>query len=458
MIAQPNGTPPAGANNGNNNFASASQGGVAKPTPGTVVIHINGRVNAELNGAWTSLDKVGFPAVVSGGATLAPAANYKIQPIDTSTYARIYTGLDGMAANGLRYGGAIEIRENFTGASASSSSSGASGYSSSETLFVRRAFAYVASDKVGIVRMGQGDGLITLYDNGVTTFQFLPSMNLQGGDLQFVMPANTLVPFAFLSGSGAEYANNKLVYMSPQIDGLDVGVQWAPNTSNGFGTGSSGCPYATTGCPGLSSSTVPLDGSRILNQTAVGARYAGSFGPVGVLGYGVYEFSGHTHFNGPFVATGSASALGSSAGTGRYDNLSFGNAGFALTYAGLTIGGNWIGGAVNGQGALEPAGGTGTQGWLAGVSYKLGGLVVGAAFESINSQGAVQLAGISQRHEIGVDVGAGYVVAPGLTTWIEYLYQQRHQGGFNFASGSAGSGAFNDIKGQGLELGTSVYW
>jgi len=467
IIAKPAAAPPAGANNNNNTSAGSRPGPVANPTPGTVVIHINGRVLTELNGAWSSLDQGSFPAVTGNGATINPAGTFKTQPTSISSYARLYTGLDGMAANGLRYGGAIEIRQNFTGSSPSNSSTGSSGYSSSQTLFVRRAFAYVALDQVGILRAGQGDGLISLYDNGISTFQFLPSTNLQGGDLSLVSPANTQVPFAFLSGSGNEYGNNKLVYMSPQFAGFDVGVQWAPNTANGFGQGAGttynsvgGCPYATSTCPSLSSSTVASDGARILNQTAVGLRYQGKFDAFTVLAYGVYEFSGHTRFNGPFVAAGSAAARGSSAGTGRFDNLNFGNAGVALTYAGLTVGGNWVGGAVNGAGALRPSGGSGTQGWLVGASYKTGPLTVGGSFESIYSQGAVQLAGITQRHEIGADVGASYTVAPGLVGWVEYLYQQREQNGFNFASGSATSnaGAYNQVKAQGLQLGTTVYW
>lgn len=94
----------------------------------------------------------------------------------------------------MRYGGAIEIRENFTGQTSTNASTGASGYSSSETLYVRRAFAYVAADRLGALRAGQGDGLISLYDDGVTTFQFLPSNNLQGGDVQAVMSSNVTVP------------------------------------------------------------------------------------------------------------------------------------------------------------------------------------------------------------------------------------------------------------------------
>jgi hypothetical protein len=452
MVAQPMGSPPAGANNNNNRAGTVSSGPVATPTPGSVVVHINGRVTTELNGMWSSVDNGSFPAVTgAGGATLVPAGRFKLQPTTISNYARIYTGVDGMAANGLRYGGAIEIRENFTGQSSSNSSTGASGYSSSETLFVRRAFGYVAADNVGILRFGQGDGLISLYDNNITTFQFLPSTNLQGGDLQITAPTAAQVPFAFLSGAGAEYANSKLVYMTPQFYGFDAGIQWAPNTSNGFGDGAgttfntvAGCNVAGSGCPSLSSSPVATDGSRILNQTAAGLRYQGKTGPVDVLAYGVYEFSGRADYTGPV-------------GGQTYDSLSFGNVGVALTYAGFTVGGNWIGGAVNGQGALKPSGGANTEGWLAGVSYKAGPWIVGLAGESIDSQGSPSLVGKTQRHEYAIDAGASYTIAPGLVGWVEYIYQNRKQNGFNFASNATG-GAFNTVQAQGMQLGTTIYW
>jgi hypothetical protein len=53
---------------------------------------------------------------------------------------RIYFGADGMAMKGLRCGAAIEIREYFGGQASNTS---ASTFSSSEALFVRRAFTQV---------------------------------------------------------------------------------------------------------------------------------------------------------------------------------------------------------------------------------------------------------------------------------------------------------------------------
>ena len=106
---------------------------------------------------------------------------------------------------------------------------------------MRRAFTYVAGDNWGIVRAGQADGLIGIFDNGVTTFQFLPSGNLNGGDLQNWGPSN-VAPACCIFGAGGQRICpiRSWFYMSPQIAGFDFGFQYAPNTSNGFGMGASG--------------------------------------------------------------------------------------------------------------------------------------------------------------------------------------------------------------------------
>ena len=457
--SQPSAAPPAGANNNNNTAVTPIPGAVANPTPGTVVIHFNGRVTTEVNGTWSSLDRGAFPAVVGfGGATINPAGNYKVSPLSITNYARIYTGLDAMAANGLRYGAAIEIRANATGSSPNNASTGASGYSSSETLFVRRSFGYIAADNVGLLRFGQGDGLISLYDNGVTTFQFLPGGNLNGGDLQSTFPNNTQIPFANFAVAGNEYTYNKLVYMSPQFAGFDFGVSWAPNTTNGFGQGTGttygtvgGCPYATSTCPNLSSSSNPGDSARLTNLVQAGVRYQGKFDALGLLAYGVYQFSGHANYTGARTLTAQT-----------YNGLSFGNVGVAVTYAGFTVGGNWLGGSVNGQGGPKPSGAPNEQAWVAGVTYKTGPLIVGAVAEQIQSQGAAALTGRTQRYEYAIDGGAAYTIAPGIIGFAEYIYQYRKQNGFNFAAGSAVGGAVpnanNVVSTQGIQLGTTIYW
>ncbi len=72
----PAASPPAGANNNNNYQAPALPGPVANPTPGTMVVHINGKVEVDGWGLWSSADKrsVTAPAGSPGGPALAAGA------------------------------------------------------------------------------------------------------------------------------------------------------------------------------------------------------------------------------------------------------------------------------------------------------------------------------------------------------------------------------------------------
>jgi hypothetical protein len=518
QVAYPAAPAPTAYVNENNNYqAPALPGPLANPTPGTIVVHFNGKVQVDFMGLWSSADSrfVNAPAgslgagspggagFLAGPATIAPGAAtplgtvlgnngtgvVKLQPQQIASFARLYAGADGMATNGLRYGAAIEVRQNFTGQISNNGSSGASGYSSLQTMYVRRAFTYVAGDSWGIVRLGQADGLIGIFDNGVTTFQFLPSGNLNGGDLQN-WPANVAPSFVFLSQAGNEYDNAKAVYMSPQIAGFDFGVQYAPNTSNGFGMGGSnnalnasitgagtgtglGCTVANSGCPDLSSGPGQLDGSRMINQFALGARYQGVFGGVGLLAYIVGEFSGHADYTGPalFTPAGTVNAFGAanlgtsaalvSAGstyTGNYKNLKIGSGGIAATFAGVTVGGNLIGGNMNGQLGLQPQGGAPLFGFLFGAKYVSGPFTIGAVVEEYWEQGNAQLSGISQLRARGLSTGLNYTVAPGYSVFGEYIWNDQQQSLRNFVSGAVGPGnsANNNIKGQGFLIGNVV--
>src|SRR5262249_6364432 len=64
------GAPTAYVNNNNNLQAALLPGGNANPTPGTIVIHINGKVQTEIQAAWTSVDTrlATAPAAGSTGA------------------------------------------------------------------------------------------------------------------------------------------------------------------------------------------------------------------------------------------------------------------------------------------------------------------------------------------------------------------------------------------------------
>jgi hypothetical protein len=283
------------------------------------------------------------------------------------------------------------------------------------------------------VRAGEADGLIGIFDNGVTTMQFLPTGNFNGGDSQSIMPASVPPTFIWMSQAGGEYGNAKLVYMSPQIAGFDFGAQYAPNMSNSFGNNAGSyngglgnsftgagvgtgilCGTATSGCPSMSSGPGEFDGSKIINQVAVGARYQGVFGGLGVLAYGVYMVSGHSQYSGPTVATAAGrqnlgvASLPGSKFNGNFNGLNIGSGGVALTYAGFTAGGNVIGGQKNGYVNLQPQGAPSQIGVIGGVKYVAGPLTVGIAAMDYWDQGNIQMTGLSQHHAWAVNPGLSY--------------------------------------------------
>jgi predicted porin len=391
-----------------------------------------------------------------------------------------------MATNGLRYGAQVELRENWDSTTPSGgflNNTSASGMTSAQSMFVRRAFVYAAGAQWGIVRFGQGDGVLGIFDNGVTSMQSVsPSGGMNGSDVQQPIPANMYMPFPFYAQNGIEYGNQKLVYLSPSFAGLDLGLEYAPSNNNAEIQGLCGDGVTTTPatggvsgvngatCSTTASSPLASDAIRYTNQFEAGARYQGTFGPVAVLAHATYLGTGVVDFTGLPPST-AANAGNPHGWNGKYDPISLVQGGVAVTVAGLTVGGLINHGAMNnnGQGTPKPQGSPNQTAFIIGFQYNNGPLAVGLAYQQADSQGSGNLVGVSQRHEWGVNPGVDWLVAPGFKVFAEYFYGERHQGDFNFATGAinnlsytAGSnnnpGAYNNVTAQALLVGTRVYW
>ena len=438
---------------GDNNYMSGTmtKGAVANPTPGTMVVRIGVRVLLDASANFSNLNQVGTE---------------KLYPQQFAEYMRIYPGVDAMAANGLRYGGAVELRQNFAAPTGTTGANGGTGYTSTQTVFVRRAFMYVAGDQWGIVRFGEMDGLIGTYDNGgMTTGVYLsPTGTIVGGELEGTGVGNAWMTPFFAAQSGNEYGNTKVVYLSPSLSGFDFGFQYAPNPFNGYAIGAGGCASAlgAGACPNLSSSATTVGGnfgSRTENQYAVGARYQGVVNGVGVLAYGVYMGSGTINYNGAQTpAVLGTTGVPGSKYNGQFDGLSLGSIGLNVSYAGFSVFGNTLFGAVNGILAARPQGAPMAMGWVGGFKYVTGPFSIGALYSSFDSQGSQLLTGVTQRHENVFYAAATYTVSPGLVVALDYAYGTRHQSDFNFATGAAGSTAYNKVQSQGVMFTTAVKW
>jgi hypothetical protein len=367
---------------------------------------------------------------------------------------RLYPGIDAMATNGLRYGASVEIRQNFGPTAGSTANSGESANTFSSTLFVRRAFTYFASDHLGLVRLGQADGVIGLFDGGVTTFQNFDTGGWDG-DFSGSIPGNANLTFPFSALQGAEYGSSKAVYLSPRLFGFDFGFAFAPNSGalqDGPDINSltstaptlTTCAVAASGCAALASSIVALDGTRPRNITETGIHYQSLIGGVGVNAFGIYVNSGHVNVS-PTIA-------GS-----QFGGLNYGDFGLTFDYAGFTVGGHVTTGRYNGVNGLTPRGGANGIAWLFGTQYANGPMTVGASFYDYTSQGSPLTVGIAQRREQGLAVGGNYVLAPGLNLYVSYLYGTRHQGDFDFVFGKVAN-TNNNTREQLIALGAVVKW
>jgi hypothetical protein len=464
-----------GANTNINANGTAQPGGVRLPDPGTVVIHLNGRVWGGVDLAWSSLSNI--PSGANGSNP-----RYKSNPFGVSSYLRLYPGFDGVATNGLRYGASAEIRQNimspnvFTASTSQTGSTGsfssASGYTSAETLFTRRAFVYLGSDQLGIIRIGQDDGVVGLFDAGgvFTTGTWNLTGGILDGDTEAFTTNNFLLAWGWLSGNGIEYGQNRISYMSPSFFGFDFAIDFSPSGTNAFGNGSTSSPYQTGTCAVESANCANVtggnDSARPYNRVSAGVRYQGNFSGLAAKAFVLYTHSAKesiTSVPDEGIQAGSgATPLSLATGQLRYDPQSFIQSGVALSYMGLSANVAFSTGryAPNNNG-LIPSGAAPTVATLFGVGYANGPWVTGTNIAFEDWQGTAQYTHISQRHEFAFTYMVGYKLAPGINIAAEYLYIQKHQGGFDFYSNGANrttTPVGNDIHAQGLTFATILSW
>ena len=428
---------------------TVDDGQASGPAPGSITVRLNGRFrfyggyfdDQQFNTAGNKQADYGF-----------------------FEYTRLYPGFDGVAANGLKYGASLEIRQDNSvapGGGVNGSISAAS--RSSGTLALRREFGYLGTDLLGTLRFGATDNPSSLYLTGTVENFDAGGWN---GDIPAWLAGNAQLTWPF-SDVGNMYTTSKIVYLSPQVYGFDFGASYEPNTSADTGDGgegncgvagatagvNGGALYGTgagVGCDRLSSTTVAGETQRRRNTTDLLLRYRGTFGPVGVALTGSYIQSGSIQ-NASTPPTGTI-----------YNGLNLFDTGAAVTYGGLSLQGNFQRGRYNGQWSLDAKHAADGVAWIAGASYTVGPLIIGASWIDYVSQGDNTLINVSQRREQGAAAGATYSLAPGIAIFLSYLWDQRKQSGFNFITGAdtaaTGGTANNRVRAQALAIGTGLSW
>jgi len=414
------------------------------PAPGTITVRLGAKFNFYAGYLADSGDKTpGFKQ-----------ANYEL-----GDYVRLYPSMDGVAANGLKYGVFAELRhESGYGAGGGALGSISGQDTKRGTVYFRREYAYLGTDQIGTVRFGATDPPSGLFETG--TFENFNDGGWNGDVPDFF--SSSAAPGWPFQVIGAWYTPTKIVYLSPQFAGFDFGFSYEPNSGNVSPL--DGCPYATTApatgvagfgssCDRLSSSSNAADIHRRRNTIDTAVRYRGAFGPVGLAA--TAGFIGSQHVNWDGVASAPT----------RYNGLEIGDFGATVTVAGLTVGGHVQFGNENGSGgSLLPVGSKPEFVYLAGVSYTVGPVIVGTSFFQNNLAGASGStrdgfsSSVGQLRERGFAAGGTLTVAPGVSLFLDYLYGDRKENGVNLLGDSESSTAHNVTTAQLIGVGTQIRW
>jgi predicted porin len=397
-------------------------------------------------------------AIVNQDGANQPDANTGAS--DFTSDAEVQAIVLGKAANGLVYGALIEFQTDLFSqrqqqqdivipptTPGGTSTTRTATFSHSKTVVdTDEMYMFIAHPMVGQFRLGDEDGVaMGLMTSGHITNFGTGGVDGDGYDvIQGAIRATNFFP------AGALPDSTKIIYLSPQFFGFDVGISYGWNWGEGEDTGCGGTTqYAT--CDRTGAATGGNLG-RWRNELQLGLRWRGTFGGVGI---GV---SGLAGFADPIQP------LGTAAGNRRED-VSWYNIGAQLSAFGFLVGGHWTqgNGVQAGGGTLQRTGGSivdssDLEQWFFGASYTIGQFTVGANWYQTMWAGAQNLR--AQRRESAFSLGATYTVAPGLAIVAEWLQQQRKENGFNFVTGAnnptATPGLNSDVTANVYILGTRI--
>ena len=384
--------------------------------PGQMAVRINGKVAAYF--AYTNQGQISQTAG-------------KISNANTYSYIRLYPSMDAVAANGLRYGIAAEMRED--GNTPSQTSPGDQGNISStgvvarNNTYWRRAYGYVAGDAWGTVRVGAGDSPYSLMATGA--MYELGDANFCGDTSTSVSHANG-APYPFRSCAGNMYTTNKIVYLSPQFSGFDMGVAYEANTSTGGMT--SGCTTAgsVAGCDALETSSAAS--TRRKNTADIAVRYRGVMNGASVAVAGGYLGSGKVN-----LTTGGSAREG----------LGVWWAGANVGFAGFTFQGAVEGGREDRM-AMLLDGAPSQLTWQLGTTYTAGPMQIGVSYFEASRAGS-NWNGTTynvKRADRGIYSAINYGIAPGLGAMAMLAYSDSSSPNGAAAGSTAAAVDINSYK------------
>jgi len=85
-------------------------------------------------------------------------------------------------------------------------------------------------------------------------------------------------------------------------------------------------------------------------------------------------------------------------------------------------------------------------------------MTFGASWYVFDTQGNIQMAGLSQEHENAIAFDASYQITPGMQAYAGYLYGTTYQGGVNQLTGAANNTGYNHAHSAAGIVGLLVAW
>lgn len=276
--------------------------------------------------------------------------------------------VDGRAANGMQYGAVLEMQMD---------------NQVNTTVDFDEMYGFMRGSW-GEFRFGQEDSAASLM------IVRAPAAGALGGDAvwdEFVSNAGLNAGAPYVT-SGINDGNDatKIIYLSPQFAGFDVGFSYAPNAGEGERV------------------DTQRDRLSLENEFSAALRYRGTIGGVGLqLGAGAM-------FADPPAKTAAA----------EFESVSAYFFGAQLAAFGFAVGGEYSFGKYNGASVGRTAirkGLDDSNHWLAGLTYTIGSVVLGAVY----GQGTQDNGGTLKDREHTIwGLGVLYNLAPGLGLYAAY--------------------------------------
>jgi outer membrane protein OmpU len=408
----------------------------ATPTTSGLVVRLGGffdfsmgNVSDSSDGAWfrNNMAPISFSAAAANGTggvanTAGTITNAKgRQRNDFRNEAEFNIYVDGVAANGMRYGAVFELQMDNTTVPAGQTSGTGLDY----------------DELYGFVKGGWGEIRFGNEDSAASLMQVRrPSVLWMGTDDawdEFVVNQPGGTPY-IMSGMNDGNDATKLIYLSPQLMGFDAGISYAANPFEGENFLN---PTNTT--------QFQRDFTSLTNQVTGALRYRGTFGDVGL----------QTSFVAAFADAATLTAAGQSI-TNKPQNVTAYSAGLVLRAYGFAVGGEYTWGNYNGSAPGNAALSKGLDGsnhWVGSGTYTIGAVSLGAMYGkgtqdngTASAQtvgGFTQTAGaaLEDREQTYLGFGVAYILAPGMTLFANYNQVQDKNIPLNGASvNSAGTG------------------